>query len=70
MLSSSDPVGVKAKWVGRVGDLLHGASITAKWGKYGVAPRIHRLSSLPEIIGGGYADVLRYFKCPPTNKIR
>jgi hypothetical protein len=35
MLSSSDPVGVKAKWVGRVGDLLHGASITAKWGKYG-----------------------------------
>jgi hypothetical protein len=33
-------------------------------------PRIHRLSSLPEIRGGGCADVLRYFKCPPTKKIR
>jgi hypothetical protein len=33
-------------------------------------PRVHRLSSLPEISGGGYADVLRYFKCTPTKKIR
>jgi hypothetical protein len=33
-------------------------------------PRVHRLSSLPEISGGGYADVLRYFKCTPIKKIR
>jgi hypothetical protein len=55
MLSSSDPMGVKAKWVGRVGDLLHGASIKAKWGKYGEVRikelRRHAYSSYKEDLG-------------------
>jgi hypothetical protein len=33
-------------------------------------PQIHRLLSLPEIHGGGCADVLRYVQRPPTKKIR
>jgi len=51
MLSSSDPMGVKAKWVGRVGDFLQGASITTKWEKYGVVLRRQAYASYKENLG-------------------
>jgi len=34
------------------------------------AAQIYRLPSLPEMRGGGHADVHVYFKCPPTKQIR